>query len=348
MLFGVNMVEGKKIKRLIIFGIMCLVVAAFLFGFMFVAIDMRGNRFADFDEGCLNFALSIRRGWLTVIFTIITNLVNPIVIGIVGFCILLFAKNKRILSFQLFLNIGIVALLNLVLKHFFVRDRPDEALHLVTEVGYSFPSGHTMFAVAFYGFLIYMLWNSNRKKPTQISLTIVGAVLILLISYSRIYLGVHYASDVIGGLCVATGYLMIYLYVVSRTNKVREIKGTDYKRHTFLGGFKYAGQGIITGIQEENNLLVQFSASMLVVFFGVALRISLIEWCICFIMCFLVMALELVNTSFENLCDRVTMKKDQNIKKIKDISAGAVLMMSICAVIIAGIIFIPKLPFLFK
>jgi undecaprenyl-diphosphatase len=342
------MIDGKKIKKIIVFSIFCLVAVAFLFGFLFVAIDVKGNRFADFDAQCIDFALSIRSGWLTVIFTIITNLVNPIVIGIVGFCILLFARNRRVFSFQLFLNIGIVALLNQVFKYFFVRNRPDESLHLVSEVGYSFPSGHTMFAVAFYGFLIYMLWHSNRKKTFKITLSTLGVILILLISFSRIYLGVHYASDVIGGLCVSIGYLMIYLFVISRTNKVPEIKGSDYKRHTFLGGFKYAGKGVITAIQEENNLLIQFSASMLVVVFGVALRISLVEWCICLIMCFLVMSLELVNTSFENLCDRVTMKRDESIKKIKDISAGAVLIMSICSLIVAAIIFIPKVPFLFK
>ena len=205
-----------------------------------------------------------------------------------------------------------------------------------------------MFAVAFYGFLIYMLWYSNRKKYLKIGGTIAGVLLIFLICFSRIYLGVHYASDVIGGLCVSTGYLMIFLYIVSRTNQLPDKIGSDYKRHTFIGGFRYAFMGILTAIQEENNLLIQFSASMLVVVFGVALRISPVEWCICFIMCCLVMALELVNTSFENLCDRVTMENDNAIKKIKDISAGAVLIMSICSVIIASIIFLPKLPFLFK
>jgi len=341
------MIEKRPIKKIIFFVIFSIVVLTLLLAFVSIAIDIRGNRFAEFDEKCLNFALSIRSGWLTVAFRIITNLVNPIVIGIVGFCILIFAKNRRIFSFQLFLNMGIVAILNLVFKYFFVRNRPDEIFHLVSETGYSFPSGHAMFAVAFYGFLIYMLWNTQRKKSTKIVLTIIGVILVALISFSRIYLGVHYASDVIGGVCVSLGYLIIFLFVVSRTNKVPENMGTDYKRHTFWGGFKYAGKGIITAIQEENNLLVQFSASMLVVVFGVALRISPVEWCICFIMCFLVMSLELVNTSFENLCDRVTLENDSAIKKIKDISAGAVLMMSICSVVVAGIIFIPKIPFLF-
>lgn len=341
------MVDKNKIKRIIFLSIYGFIAFGLLFFFMWVAVDVQGNRYAQFDEICMNFALSIRSGWLTVIFTIITNLVNPIVIGIVGFCILIFAKGKRVFSFQLFLNIGIVAILNFAFKYFFVRNRPDEALQLVTEVGYSFPSGHTMFAVAFYGFLIYMLWHYKLKKPLKITLTIIGIALIALISLSRIYLGVHYASDVVGGLFLSLGYLMIFLFVISRANKLPEKHGSDYKRHTFFGGFKYAGKGIITAIQEENNLLVQFSASMLVVVFCTVLRVSPVEWCICIVMCFLVLSLELVNTSFENLCDRITMKNDDRIKKIKDISAGAVLMMSICAIIVASIIFIPKLPSLF-
>ena len=340
--------KNNKIKNVTSYILIGIIAFALLIAFLFVAIDVEGDRFAFFDNKCIDFALSIRQGWLTVIFTIITNLVNPIVIGIVGFCILIFAKNKRIFSFQLFLNMGIIAILNFVFKYTFVRDRPDEALHLVSEVGYSFPSGHAMFAVAFYGFLIYMLWNSRRKKRIKITGTIVGILLVILISFSRIYLGVHYASDVIGGLYVSLGYIIIFLYIVARSNKVAEQKGSDYKRHTFWGGFKYASIGIITAIKEENNLLVQFAASMLVVVFAAALRISPVEWCICITMCFLVMGLELVNTAFENLCDRVTTENDAIIKKIKDISAGAVLMMSICAVIVAGTIFIPKLPVLFK
>ena len=178
------MVDKNKVKRVTFLAIYGLIICTLLLVFLWVAIDVQGNRYAEFDEICMNFALSIRSGWLTVIFTIITNLVNPIVIGIVGFCILIFAKGKRVFSFQLFLNIGIVAILNFAFKYFFVRNRPDEALQLVTEVGYSFPSGHTMFAVAFYGFLIYMLWHYKLKKPLKITLTIIGIALIALMAAS--------------------------------------------------------------------------------------------------------------------------------------------------------------------
>ena len=342
------MIESKKVKDILFYTIFSFVAISLFVAFIFIAVDVKGNRFFKFDKQCIDFALSIRKGWLTVIFTIITNLVNPIVVGIIGFCILLFGKKQRHFSFALFLNMGLVSLLNLVLKYFFVRKRPDEVLRLVAETGYSFPSGHAMFAVAFYGFLIFMLWNLDWRKSLKVGLSIVGVVLVLLISFSRVYLGVHYATDVIGGMCISFVYLMFFLFVVSRTHKATKNVDSEYKKHSFLGGFKYAGKGIITALQEENNLLVQFSASMLVLVFGVALRISATEWCICIILSFLVMALEFINTSFENLCDRVTMENDEQIKRIKDIAAGAVLTMSICAVIVAGIIFIPKVPFLFK
>ena len=98
------MSERKNIKSILFYVFLGMLALSLLIAFVFVAIDVRGNRFGYFDEQCMNFALSIRAKWLTVIFTIITNLINPIVIGIVGFCILIFAKNKRVLSFQLFLN----------------------------------------------------------------------------------------------------------------------------------------------------------------------------------------------------------------------------------------------------
>lgn len=342
------MIDRKKISKTLFYIFFSIVVVSLLVAFVFIALDVKGNRFWEFDKHCIDFALSIRSGWLTVIFTIITNLVNPIVIGIIGFCILIFAKNLRKYSFALFLNMGLISLLNLVLKYFFVRSRPDEALQIILEKGYSFPSGHTMFAVAFYGFLIYLIWNLSWKKRIKSILSIISVLIIIFVSISRIYLGVHYATDVIGGLCVSIAYILLYIFIVSRTKQSHINIGSEYKSHSFVGGFKYAVKGIVTALQVETNLLIQFSAGMLVMVFGVALRISPVEWCICIVVSFLVLALEFVNTAIENLCDKITMENDEQIKKVKDIAAGAVLTVSICAAIVACIIFVPKLPFLFK
>ncbi len=325
----------------------CLAIILLITTFIVIAQGVVENWISGIDEFFQNFVLSIRSKFLNVVFIIITNLVNPIFIGVIAFIILMFVKDLRQYGLAQFLNMGLISLLNLVLKSFFVRDRPDSAISVIFENGYSFPSGHTMMAVAFYGFLIFMAWQTNMKKGKKIGFTFAGIFTILLVSFSRIYLGVHYFSDIIGAYCVAIAYLIVFMFVVKRNTINLQTEKVDYKKHSFLAGFSYAGKGILTAFTQENNLLVQFSASMLVVVFGVTLKISMLEWCICAILCFLVMALELVNTAIENVCDKITLEQNEKIRVAKDVAAGAVLLMSICSVIVAGIIFIPKLPILF-
>ena len=114
-------------------------------------------------------------------------------------------KNKILMAS----NLVIITLLNQILKHTFKRLRPINSI--ISESGYSFPSGHSMVSMAFYGFLIYLLCKSNFKyKKIFIGLLI---ILILLIGISRIYLGVHYPTDVFGGFLLSISYLLIFIEV---------------------------------------------------------------------------------------------------------------------------------------
>ncbi|MEP7258286.1 MAG: phosphatase PAP2 family protein [Flavitalea sp.] len=116
--------------------------------------------------------------------------------------------------------LGAVAV-NLLLKYYFLRPRPLYPL-LQGIGGYSFPSGHSMSALTFYGLLIYIASINMRSRPLK-GLTITAlAVCILLVGFSRIYFRVHYTTDVLGGFATGAIWLIISLWVL---NKIEHYNG---------------------------------------------------------------------------------------------------------------------------
>ena len=105
----------------------------------------------------------------------------------------------------------------IVLKNFFLRPRPNE-FRLIEETGYSFPSGHAMASTAFYGLLIYIAHEKIENKILRNTICIMLGLLILLISISRIYVGVHYTSDVIAGTCFSIAYLILITRLIKNQN----------------------------------------------------------------------------------------------------------------------------------
>ena len=112
-----------------------------------------------------------------------------------------------------FLSAAVLApAVNLGLKELAARPRPDAGLALVEETGYSFPSGHAVFAAAFFGALIVLLsrWRCLDGRP-MLRLALQGALtmLILAVGASRVFLGVHWPSDVVGGFLFGVLYLAV-------------------------------------------------------------------------------------------------------------------------------------------
>ena len=105
------------------------------------------------------------------------------------------------------------ALLNTTLKAVIQRLRPQLPEPWITETGWSFPSGHAMGSLVAYGFLAYLLTQMSPAEFPRRTAVMVLATLVLLIGFSRIYLGVHYLSDVIGGYAAATVWLTFCILI---------------------------------------------------------------------------------------------------------------------------------------
>lgn len=153
----------------------------------------------------------------TPIMKIVTNLGGALFLTITTIILLLFIKNKKI-GLSIFTNLAIITILNQVFKFILQRPRPTE-FSLIDETGYSFPSAHSMISTAFYGYLIYLIYNYiNNKYLKWISVSLLSC-LIIMIGISRIYLGVHYTSDVIAGLIISIPYLILYTSIVNKILK---------------------------------------------------------------------------------------------------------------------------------
>ena len=111
-------------------------------------------------------------------------------------------------------NLGLVVLLNQVMKFAIQRPRPD-VLRLADVSGFSFPSGHSMVAMAVFGLLAWCVWRYEKNPRRRIVLMCLFALVIVMVGVSRIYLGAHYASDVLGGFCVSMIWLVLYTKVIA-------------------------------------------------------------------------------------------------------------------------------------
>lgn len=155
----------------------------------------------------------MRREWLTPVMQSISELALPVVLLVMLLAVEAFAPGRRP-GMCAAVNLALVFALNIALKEIVHRPRP-EGFRLITETGYSFPSGHSMVAMAFYGLLAWMVWHYERDRFVR-ALCVSGFMLVVVaVGLSRIYLGVHYATDVMAGFCISLAWLGFYTKVVA-------------------------------------------------------------------------------------------------------------------------------------
>lgn len=197
----------KNLKWVVLF--ICLV------GFLALAEDVFNKEIMYADIiGYKLVSTYLISDFVTPIAKFITNFGGAIFLSIATVMLFLFIKNKKI-GLSIISNIVIIAVLNQLLKRLLQRPRPNE-FRIVEETGYSFPSGHSMVSMAFYGYLIYLIYRYIKNKYVKWTLITILSILICLIGISRIYLGVHYTSDVLGGFLLSISYLVIYISSIKK------------------------------------------------------------------------------------------------------------------------------------
>lgn len=156
----------------------------------------------------------IESEFMTSFYKIFTYLGSFYTLMIIALLMLIVSKNKK-LGIGLSVNLIIVGVLNVLLKIIVRRPRPED-INIITESGFSFPSGHAMMSIALYGMLIYFVYKFIKNKGLKIFLMILLGALILLIGASRIYLGVHYFSDVLVGYLIGYAILSGNIFIFNR------------------------------------------------------------------------------------------------------------------------------------
>lgn len=195
----------KENKRWIL-ALFCVII------FLDLLEDVLNNEIMNFDSAVYNFIISFKSNSLTNIFKFITFFGSSI--PLISICIisLLFIKNKKI-PMYISINLIVTAIFNFLLKNIIRRNRP-VGYRLVEETGFSFPSGHSMASMAFYGLIIYLVFKYVKNKYAKIALCTFLSILIVAIGISRIYLGVHYASDVLAGFMISLSYLTLFTHLI--------------------------------------------------------------------------------------------------------------------------------------
>ena len=207
---------NNKTKN-IIKWILCAITAILA---IVITINVKNGKILELDLNIYKFfSENIINDKLTPILKVITHIGGEKIVLVLAVLAIILIKG---LKNKLFLLTGVVgtAGLNVILKHIIQRKRPN-INRLILEEGYSFPSGHSMMSMTFYGMLIFLIFKYVKNTTLKWTLIVILTILLSTIGITRIYLGVHYPSDVIGGFVVSLTYLFILTEIYNKV-KIEE------------------------------------------------------------------------------------------------------------------------------
>ncbi len=194
---GRNIRRGRE--KNISVKIKAAVCAAGVLGFFIMLYCVRSGCAAGFDDPVRYFFYGMRNDILTPVVKAVTYLGNWQSIVIICLILLVLRPTRLIYGVPVSAGAAFVTVLNKLIKNLVQRPRPDDIVHLVSEGGFSFPSGHSITSMFVFGILIYLVRTNVRNRAAANTLTAILAIPMICIGISRIYLGVHYPTDVLAG-----------------------------------------------------------------------------------------------------------------------------------------------------
>ena len=206
--------ENPKVTYILFALVAFAIVSIFIHLFLELTENLKADYMTNIDATISEYVVSFRTSTLTNYFTFITNVGDRygyvVVFVLINSVFYIIFKSWRYVI-ELAIVLLVAASSNILLKQVINRARPISE-HLVTVETLSYPSGHAMTAMAFYGFLIYLFYNFKLNIFAKFGIITVLILLILSIGVSRIYLGVHFPSDVAGGFIA--GFIWVILCVL--------------------------------------------------------------------------------------------------------------------------------------
>ncbi|WHY69205.1 phosphatase PAP2 family protein [Neobacillus sp. SuZ13] len=216
-----------KLKTYLIIAFSLSVVS--IIGFSLISLLISDQKIIQFDRTIINSVQGMETPLLTYVMKFFTYIGSAPFVIVLSLFLLFFLYKVLHHRLELILFVAAIvgsAILNGILKNFFQRVRPE--FHRLIEIeGYSFPSGHAMNAFTVYVIISFLLWRHITSGLGRWTLIIVSMVMILAIGISRIYLGVHYPSDIIGGyfasgFWLTTAIFFFQYYQEKRYNKKQQ------------------------------------------------------------------------------------------------------------------------------
>lgn len=201
--------------------ILLIVIPIILFAFL--ALYIQAGYSIRFENWIYAEAVEHMNPFLTNIIRIITHLGDPIIVTSITILLVIIPNTRKKVGYPMAAAVIVSEALNLILKEIFARERPN-ILQLVNETTYSFPSGHAMINTTVYTMLGIFAIKYIRSKKIKISVVIMCIIMPLIISFSRVYLGVHYAGDVLGGMLLGFAVTVFIYALLKKEEKLLQAK----------------------------------------------------------------------------------------------------------------------------